>query len=248
MVSLPYGPAPSDCNRGESPKNVNNVEADSAQGEGWPRQGAFFLKAGSVVGGNRHLAQTRNDEDPEKTFPASIASLVGSLRQRWASLTGDAEPGTFHTVQDFRRRPPAALLRAIDKVDARLRGLKLRDMKEPAWALAKLEYGSHPKLAYWHLRVISDWVGLSVAQLLMFTHFVSVERRAENNDDDRYAELKRVQAQYQRVLDELGAIIEEAEAQRRTAMYEIVEGEEHEFHPKEELLLRLSRKAGRKKV
>lgn len=197
---------------------------------------------------NKHLAQTRNDDDPEKSFPASIASLVGALRQRWAALSGDADVGLTQSVNGFRRRPPATLLRAIDKVDERLQGLKLRDMKEPVWSIAKLEYGSNPKLQYWHLRVLSDWVGLSVAQFLLFTHFVSVERRAENNGDDRISELKRLQAQYQNVLNELGDIIDEAERTGEAALYEIVDGNQHRYHPKEELLLRLAKAAGRKKV
>ncbi|MCU0732943.1 MAG: hypothetical protein MUE84_15345 [Hyphomonas sp.] len=199
-------------------------------------------------GGGRHLAQPRNDDDPEKSFPASIASLVGALRQNWAALSGDAEPGAAMTVQEFRKNPPATLLRAIEKVDGRLQGLKLRQMKEPAWSIAKLEYGSSPHLAYWHLRVLSDWVGLSVAQLLMFTHFVSVERRAENRGADRYAELKRVHAQYQRVLDEVGEIITAAESDADMAMYEVIDGEKHEYHPKEDLLLSLAKAADRTKV
>lgn len=199
-------------------------------------------------GGGRHLAQTRGDDDPEKTFPASIASLVGALRQNWAALSGDAQPGTAMSVQEFRKNPPETLLRAIERVDGRLQGLKLKEMKEPAWSITKLEYGSSPKLAYWHLRVLSDWVGLSVAQLLIFTHLVSIERRAENDGADRYVELKRVHAQYQRVLDELGDIIAAAESGAERALYQVIDGEEHEYHPKEDLLLSLARAAGRTKV
>jgi hypothetical protein len=202
----------------------------------------------------RHLGHTKNDSDPYKAFPASIAALVAALRQNWGAMSGDLPSGTVQSRPDFNKNPPKSFAAAVEKVADRLKGLQHKTGQ--ATSITKLETGggtenTQPKdrvyLHYWHLRVLSDWVGLSVSQFVMASHFISVERRAENEKKSRIAELKRLHDQYSRVLCEIETLIEEGETSGKPILYTVVEGETHKYHPNEEFVARLVQAAGREK-
>jgi hypothetical protein len=203
----------------------------------------------------RHLGHTKNDSDLYKAFPASFAALIAALRQNWGAISGDLPAGTVQSAQEFTDTPPQSFLDAVAATAKKFKGLELEELARPAAAIRKLETGGgtertqkkdRARLHYWHLRVLSDWVGLSVSQLVMATHFISVERRAENAGEDRLSELRRLHQQYTRVLDEIATLIAEGEASSRQVFYAVLENEEHKYHPREEVILRLVNAAGRK--
>jgi len=67
---------------------------------------------------SRHLGATKNDTDLKKGYPASIASLFASLRQYWASHTGDRNPGYKMQATEFYTEPPEKFKEAFDYVCA----------------------------------------------------------------------------------------------------------------------------------
>ena len=203
----------------------------------------------------RHLGHTKNDGDRFKAFPASFAALIAALRQNWGAISDDLPKDTIQSAQEFTQNPPQSFLEAVATTAKKFKGLELGELSRPAAAIRKLETGGgtertqkkdRARLHYWHLRVLSDWIGLSVSQLVMATHFISVERRAENDGEDRLSELRRLHQQYTRVLDEIAKMISEGEASSQPVFYAVLENEEHKYHPKEEVILRLVNAAGRK--
>tara|TARA_R110002049_G_scaffold108883_1_gene257488 strand:+ start:3163 stop:3804 length:642 start_codon:yes stop_codon:yes gene_type:complete len=206
----------------------------------------------------RHLGHTKGDDDPYKAFPASIAALVAGLRQNWGAISGDLPEGTVQSRPKFGKNPPPSFLRAVENVTKKFKGLNLQKTEHPGVSISKLETGGgtektndgdRPRLHYWHLRVISDWIGLSVAQLVMATHFISVERRAQKaSDKERIPELRRLHDQYSSVLREIDVMIREGESSPDPVFYTIVENDPHGYHPKEDVIQRLVKAANRKKI
>lgn len=192
-----------------------------------------------------HLGATLGDEHPEKLMPASVASLIAVIRQYWPGFSGDWPVDTVGSVEAYRTEPPDQFVGALNYTKGKLRGIRIQG-SDPMQSIQKLESGNVP-LHYWHLRLIAEWTGLSVSQLMMLTHFISIERRAEKANKDRISVLYMLVEEYERVIKEMRKIIDERSQNTLPALYTIVEGEKHSYAPDGAVLHRLSIAAQRDK-
>jgi hypothetical protein len=176
-----------------------------------------------------------------KTIPASLASLIAAIRLQWPSRRGFLEEGVDATLQWYQKDLDPHLLGAIAEVQTKY---TFESHSTIMQGIQQLERGNF-QLKYWQIRIISDWVGLSVAQLLMFSHFVSIERRCENGKGDRAVYLRELLQEYEDVLGVFRSLVEEGLAGQTPIFYEYIPAP-HDFRPRIEVLERLVKAAGRK--
>lgn len=195
---------------------------------------------------DRHLGSTKNSGDPSKAYPASIASLFASLRQFWASHTGDVPAGERLSADSFKENPPKQFRLAVDYVSRNFKKLRRLDENKntnysaAAQRFQKIERGGNGvELGFEDLIIAAEWVGLTVAQLMIFCNLVSTERRAENSGQPPKEALRRKISEYQRIIDELSRIVDSGE--EKHILYGIIQSSEHKYYARETILLNLVR-------
>jgi hypothetical protein len=192
----------------------------------------------------RHLGATKNSEDPDKAYPASVASLFASLRQFWPALSDDAPQGSKLSADSFKENPPAKFRAAVDYVYQNFKKLARHDNEKnfnysgAAQRFQKIERGGDDvELGYEDIIIAAEWVGLTVPQLLFFCYLISIERRAETAGKDSKIALRNGISDFRTLLDSLDNIVERSAGKH--ILYGIVPESEHKFYAKEELLLEI---------
>lgn len=192
----------------------------------------------------RHAGATKRDDDDDKAYPASIASLFASLRQYWAIHSGDRAAGERVSADDFKADPPKQFRDAVDYVYDNFRKLRRLDedgvnnYKSAAQRFQLLERGGEAtELGFEDIIIAAEWVGLTAAQLMVFCNLTSIERRAENRHDNPKEVLLKKLEEYERVMMRLRQIIEGGKDKH--ILYNLHPTSEHKYYVREELLIKL---------
>ncbi len=198
----------------------------------------------------QHYGATLNDDSLKKSFPAGLCSLIAVIRAKWAGMTGDRPPGSYTGIKNLRDDPPKQFVAAKKDLSQKLRGVaqfkQEKDAGEVLKTIQKLENATGV-LYYWQLRILSDWVGLSVAQFVLFSNAVSIERRALNKNSDPYDAIDSMIDEHLAVLQKMREINSTAR-EANTPAFCVEVDHQHEYRASAEQLMKVVKAADRVEV
>ena len=172
---------------------------------------------------------THNDDDQRKKFPAGLSSLTALIRQYWVYIEDDKKLGKPISVSKFSKIARVKFIRDRIK-NQKLKNITMPDVAGIGQAINKIET-QKVDLKYWHLRFLSDYVGVYVAQYLMIAHFISSERRAENEHSDKKKALLGLVSEYELLISEVKSSIEAIENEKDCVFIEHLENDPEKFRP-----------------
>lgn len=126
----------------------------------------------------RHMARRRHvpDGTEGKRFPNGISATVRAIYTSWhAVANGEPAGAEFLTPLEFCDRTNFAAV--YGEVLAHYPGISKRATTSLHSMLDDLDAGNRTNIAFHHLRTLAQFVGLDTGLFLLFTQFVSNERK-----------------------------------------------------------------------